>query len=62
MDRKADGVSYKLERVTRHSTTVLEQLAINLQETPAGTYTIVVEVSDQNSGRKVANSTSVTIR
>jgi hypothetical protein len=56
IDRTRDRVTMRVNRSVPSAPVVLDQLEIDLAGTPAGTYRLVVEVTDEVTGRKTARS------
>jgi GWxTD domain-containing protein len=61
IDRNAEGVAIRYARTTPATPVVVEQLTLDLGDTPPGEYIIIVEVRDAVSGRVLTRATRITV-
>jgi hypothetical protein len=62
VDREADRVIVRFDRVAPHAAVVPDQVRLDLGETPPGRYTLTVEVTDSVTGRKDSRTVPLLIR
>jgi GWxTD domain-containing protein len=61
VDRNADGVAIRYSRATAVAPVIVEQLTLDLGDTPPGEYTVRVEVRDSVSGRVFSRATRLLV-
>lgn len=61
VDQSDDRLTIRFERESAHRAVLLENLTLALGETPAGTYTLTVEVTDHASGRTTSRVLTLTV-
>lgn len=61
IDRQPDRVTIHYERNVAHAKTILDNVALKLDETPAGTYVVTVAVLDHTTGRTMSRSMTLTV-
>jgi GWxTD domain-containing protein len=61
VDRNADGVAIRYSRATAAAPVIVEQLTLDLGDTPPGEYTVHVEVRDTVSGRVFSRATRLVV-
>lgn len=61
IDRQEDRYVVSYDRRVAHRAAFVDQISIGLGETPAGSYTLTIEVTDLVSGKKTSRTTSVRI-
>ncbi|HKS05644.1 MAG TPA: GWxTD domain-containing protein [Gemmatimonadaceae bacterium] len=61
IDTKPERVVIAFDRATSHANTLVDVVSLNLANTPAGTYTITLDVRDRVSGVSYTRASTVTI-
>jgi hypothetical protein len=62
IDRRDDRVTSRWARKRAAAATLVDEVAFDLADTPAGEYTITVDITDRVSGRMTSTSASLVIR
>jgi GWxTD domain-containing protein len=62
VDRTEDRVVMRFERQMRHASTVVDHVEIALEDTPAGNYTLTLEITDHVTAKVAIRSVPFTIR
>jgi GWxTD domain-containing protein len=61
-DGSNNRVDVTFERNAHAAPVIVETLAVELGDATAGTYRVTVEITDRNSGRRIARATNVRVR
>lgn len=59
--RKDDRVTLQVSRAVPPAPAIVDQVTLKLGDTPAGTYTLTVEITDKATGRKTSRALSLSI-
>lgn len=62
VDRTEDRVVMRFERQLRHARTLVDHVEVALEDTPAGDYTLTLEITDRVTGNVAIRSVPFTIR
>lgn len=62
IDRQSDRIIVHFDRSVPYSAAFADQVQIGLGDTPAGSYTLTLEITDKISGKKVSRATTLFIR